>query len=138
MAINSGDDWGTIRDQLNAIAEAAAYLTNGFTTVEIEGGAATIRSEGNLMLSADHDNNSGTSDSQIQFATNGVEIARFKSQGQLDLDQPVVLPVFATGSLPDATSFENGLIFVDDGGAKALAASDGTSWRWVSDGTVVS
>ena len=97
-------------------------------------GPATIRSEGNLMLSADHDNNSGTSDSQIQFKTNGVEIARFKSQGQLDLDQALVLPVFATGSLPDATSFEDGLIFVDDGGAKALSASDGTNWNMVGGG----
>ena len=26
----------------------------------------------------------------------------------------------------------------DDGSTKAMAASDGTSWRWVSDGTVVS
>lgn len=25
----------------------------------------------------------------------------------------------------------------DDGSTKAMAASDGTNWRWVSDGTVV-
>ena len=90
------------------------------------------------MLSADHDNNSGTSNSQIQFKTNGVEIARFKSQGQLDLDKPLILPVFSIESLPAAASFENGMIFVDNGSIKAMAVCDGTNWRWLSDGTVVS
>jgi len=50
-----------------------------------------------------------------------------------------IFPEFAVASLPDAATFDKGVIIVpDETGGRTLATSDGTDWRRVSDGVVVS
>jgi hypothetical protein len=52
---------------------------------------------------------------------------------------PPILPEHAVASLPSAATYDNGVIIVsDEVGGRTLATSDGTNWRRVSDGAVVS
>lgn len=53
--------------------------------------------------------------------------------------QPLVFPKYAVADVPDATTCEGGVIYVsNETGGAVLAFSDGTSWRRVTDRTVIS
>lgn len=50
-----------------------------------------------------------------------------------------IFPEFTVATVPSASAFDNGVIIVsDETGGRALATSDGTNWRRVSDGAIVS
>jgi len=52
---------------------------------------------------------------------------------------PVVLPSFTVGTVPSASLWTRGLIYVsDDVGGATPSFSDGTNWRRVADRAVVS
>lgn len=54
-------------------------------------------------------------------------------------DAPARLPGYAVADLPDAADWPRGLIYVpDEAGGAAVAFSDGTHWRRVTDRAVVS
>ncbi len=51
---------------------------------------------------------------------------------------PVLLKSYTVSTVPTASSYTGGIIYVSDGTSnKRLAVSDGTNWRW-PDGNVVS
>lgn len=51
---------------------------------------------------------------------------------------PVILPTYTVSTLPSASTYARGLIYVSNGTSnKRLAISDGTNWRF-PDGNVVS
>ena len=55
------------------------------------------------------------------------------------LRQPVALPSHTVATLPSAARWNNCSIIVsDETGGRTIATSDGTNWRRVSDGNVVS
>ncbi len=55
------------------------------------------------------------------------------------LGDAVILPEYTVATVPDATLWDNGAIIVsDETGGRTIATSDGTDWRRVSDGAVVS
>lgn len=52
---------------------------------------------------------------------------------------PLILPEYTVAGVPSAASWDNGVIIVsDEAGGRTLATSDGTNWRRVSDGAVIS
>lgn len=52
---------------------------------------------------------------------------------------PPIYPEYTVATLPTASDYDNGVIIVsDETGGRTLATSDGTNWRRVSDGAVVS
>lgn len=52
--------------------------------------------------------------------------------------RPVLLASYTVATLPSASTYVQGIIYVSDGTSnKRLAVSDGTNWRW-PDGAVVS
>lgn len=54
------------------------------------------------------------------------------------IDLPV-LPSYAVASLPSASNYARGLIYVsDETGGATVAFSDGTNWRRVQDRAIVS
>lgn len=64
-------------------------------------------------------------------------------QAALDAKQqrgdPVILPEYTVATLPDVATFDNCAIIVsDEVGGRTIATSDGTNWRRVSDGAIVS
>lgn len=55
----------------------------------------------------------------------------------LEYQGPIILPVYTVATLPTATDYPAGIIYVSDGTSnKRLAVCDGTNWRW-PDGAVV-
>lgn len=55
------------------------------------------------------------------------------------LGDSILVTFYTVADLPDASTNENGMIGVsDESGGRTLATSDGTDWRRVSDGAVVS
>lgn len=55
------------------------------------------------------------------------------------LGDAVLLPVYTVATAPDATKWTNGAIIVsDETGGRTIATSDGTDWRRVSDGAIIS
>ena len=55
------------------------------------------------------------------------------------LGQALVLQTYTVATVPAAASWLNGVIIVsDETGGRTIATSDGTNWRRVSDGAVVS
>lgn len=59
--------------------------------------------------------------------------------GAMVLENPVVLGSYGKASLPTASSFAHGMIYVtDDVGGGTPAFSDGTNWRRTSDRNVIS
>ena len=52
---------------------------------------------------------------------------------------PLRLAAFAVAAVPPAAAWPRGLVFVpDEAGGPTLAFSDGTDWRRVQDGAVIS
>lgn len=59
--------------------------------------------------------------------------------GDWSFTAPPVLPAYTVETLPDATAYARGLIYVsDETGGAVPAFSDGTNWRRVTDRAVVS
>ena len=55
------------------------------------------------------------------------------------LGDSVLLTSYTVATLPDATTNLDGIIIVsDETGGRTIATSDGTNWRRVSDGAIVS
>ena len=55
------------------------------------------------------------------------------------LGEAVILPEYTVLTVPTASDWDNGAIIVsDETGGRTIATSDGTNWRRVSDGAVVS
>ena len=55
------------------------------------------------------------------------------------LSQPFRLPAYTGANLPAVLRWNNCAIIVsDEAGGRTIATSDGTNWRRVSDGAVVS
>lgn len=58
--------------------------------------------------------------------------------GAITFSQAFKLPTYTVATLPSASTYSRGLIYVSDGTSnKRLAISDGTNWRW-PDGAIVS
>ena len=52
---------------------------------------------------------------------------------------PPIFPEHTVGTVPSAATYDNGVIIVSDEiGGRTLATSDGTNWRRVSDGVIIS
>lgn len=52
---------------------------------------------------------------------------------------PPIFPAYTVAGLPTASSYTNGVVIVtNEVGGRTLATSDGTNWRRVSDGAIVS
>ena len=55
------------------------------------------------------------------------------------LGQAVIFPEYTVAGVPAASENDNGVIIVsNETGGRTLATSDGTNWRRVSDGAVIS
>lgn len=51
----------------------------------------------------------------------------------------VIVPEYTVAGVPTASDWDNGVIIVsNEAGGRTLATSDGTNWRRVSDGAVIS
>jgi hypothetical protein len=51
----------------------------------------------------------------------------------------VIVPEYTVAGVPTASDWDNGVIIVsNETGGRTLATSDGTDWRRVSDGAVIS
>ena len=58
---------------------------------------------------------------------------------QFLLGDSVILPEYTVATVPAAASNDNGAIIVsDETGGRTIATSDGTNWRRVSDGAIIS
>lgn len=67
------------------------------------------------------------------------EEAYLSRDGTLEATGPVRLATFTVATVPDATVFTQGLIYVsDEAGGATVAFSDGTNWRRVQDRAVIS
>lgn len=67
------------------------------------------------------------------------ESFRIKSDKSIVLSGPSVLKSYTVGTLPTASSYTGGMIYVSDESGGAIPAfSDGTNWRRVTDRAVVS
>lgn len=52
---------------------------------------------------------------------------------------PAIFAEYTVAGVPSASTYDNGVIIVsDETGGRTLATSDGTNWRRVSDGAIVS
>lgn len=52
---------------------------------------------------------------------------------------PLIVPTYTVATLPSASSFTAGVVFVsNETGGAVLAFSDGTNWRRVTDRAIVS
>lgn len=59
--------------------------------------------------------------------------------GTEPMEAPLVTVSYTVATLPDATLYEAGVIYVsDETGGATLAFSDGTNWRRVQDRAIVS
>lgn len=68
----------------------------------------------------------------------GASTTRF-DQSYWTLISPIALATYTVATVPSAVSFPNGAIIVSDEiGGRTIATSDGSVWRRVSDGAVVS
>ncbi len=55
------------------------------------------------------------------------------------LGQAILFPEYTVATVPTASDNDNGVIIVsNETGGRTLATSDGTDWRRVSDGAVIS
>ena len=55
------------------------------------------------------------------------------------LGDAVILPAYTVLTVPTASEWTNGAIIVsDETGGRTIATSDGTDWRRVSDGAIIS
>lgn len=55
------------------------------------------------------------------------------------LGDAVILPVYTVATVPAAADWDGGAIIVsDETGGRTIATSDGTDWRRVSDGAIIS
>lgn len=65
--------------------------------------------------------------------------ASLPSDGTGEMTAPLILPNYTVSTLPTASLWEGGLIYVSDetGGAQP-AVSDGSNWRRLTDRAVVS
>ncbi len=69
----------------------------------------------------------------------GVVRMTIANAGYVQFALPPVLPVYTVATVPSAATFTNGVIIVsNEAGGRTIATSDGTNWRRVSDGTVIS
>lgn len=58
---------------------------------------------------------------------------------QILLGDAIIMPEYDVATVPAAADNINGAIIVDDEtGGRTIATSDGTNWRRVSDGAIVS
>jgi hypothetical protein len=58
---------------------------------------------------------------------------------RLLLGEALILQEYTVATVPAAASWDNGAIIVsDETGGRTMATSDGTNWRRVSDGAVIS
>jgi hypothetical protein len=63
----------------------------------------------------------------------------FRYLEPLNGEAPFIFPEYTIATLPSASRYENGVIIVsNETGGRTLATSDGTNWRRVSDGAIVS
>lgn len=54
-------------------------------------------------------------------------------------DLPPIIPEYTVAGVPTASTYDNGVIIVsNETGGRTLATSDGTNWRRVSDGAIIS
>lgn len=61
------------------------------------------------------------------------------TDGSFPMVKPLPLASYAVADVPDATLWENSIIYVsDETGGKTIAFSDGTNWRRVQDRSVIS
>lgn len=71
--------------------------------------------------------------------TTSAEDAYLSRDGSLEATGPVRLATFTVATVPDATVYTQGLIYVsDEAGGATVAFSDGTNWRRVQDRAVIS
>lgn len=55
------------------------------------------------------------------------------------ISRPLIFLEYTVATVPSAAAFDNGVIIVsNEAGGRTLATSDGTNWRRVSDGAVIS
>lgn len=58
---------------------------------------------------------------------------------QILLGDAIIVPEYLVAGVPTASKWDNGMIIVsDETGGRTLATSDGTNWRRVADGAVIS
>ena len=88
--------------------------------------------------------NDGTGDAQRdafdKANDNFTELYDGKAAATLNgADLIPLVPEYTVAGVPSAASFDNHVIIVsDEAGGRTLATSDGTNWRRVSDGAVIS
>lgn len=73
------------------------------------------------------------------LASSVVEKTRVQTLAGKTFGDPPRFPEYTVATLPSAVTYDNGVIIVsDETGGRTLATSDGTNWRRVSDGAIVS
>ena len=78
---------------------------------------------------------SGGANTRISIASTGAITVSTKATFSL----PPILPTYTVATVPSAATYSNGVIIVsDESGGRTLATSDGTDWRRVKDGAIVS
>jgi hypothetical protein len=146
------------RSAANLALGAADAASPVAQTISVQSATGTNTSAASAVFSLDGAQGTGTGaggDVRIRVAPNGstgssqnalVEAVRFRATdlatqcaGAVIAGGPVVLPSFTVGTLPSASLWTRGLIYVsDDVGGTTPAFSDGTNWRRVADRAVVS
>jgi len=127
-------------------------------TISVQSASGTDTSAAAAVFTLDGAQGTGTGaggDVRVRVAPNGstgasqntlVEAIRWRATdratvcaGAVIAGGPVVLPSFTVGTVPSASLWTRGLIYVsDDVGGATPSFSDGTNWRRVADRAVVS
>jgi len=108
----------------------------GAFTVNVGNAVSTDGAGGAVSINAGDGN--GTGDGGDITLTPGTA-GGTGEDGAVRAAGPLILPSFTVGTVPSVTVFEGGLIYVtDEVGGRVPAYSDGTNWRRVSDGAVIS
>jgi hypothetical protein len=120
------DDTATFGPRTDTFSQCLKIRRNNAVVGSIDNNASGIRvkatANGNAAL--------------VNDSNNGLTITE---AGGASFDLPVICNGYTVATLPSASSFTRGMIYVsDESGGATLAFSDGSNWRRVSDLAIVS
>jgi hypothetical protein len=144
--LRSSSNTNSVLSGLNLRRETTGTPANGIGTgivFEVETSVSNIEQVAVIdAVSTDVTATSEDVDLVFRNMAGGAPVAesfRIKSDKSIVLSGPAVLKSYTVATLPTASSYTGGMIYVsDESGGSIPAFSDGTDWRRVTDRAVVS
>jgi hypothetical protein len=135
--VSTAPSWGKIG--LTTHVSGVLDASNGGTGVS---NSSTITLGGNLTTSGAFTLTlTVTANTNVTLPTTGTlaTLAGAESLSNKTFSNPPIFPEYTVAGVPSAATYDNGVIIVsNEAGGRTLATSDGTNWRRVSDGAVIS